>query len=459
MDISKMPMTDVFALLDSLDWGISIFDENGRFLYVNRYVLKCSGRSRKFYYGKTVYDLQNTGIVNKTVVTQALAQKRKITRLQRSHSEDGKLQDFLVTACPIFDGDGNLKFLMADRIKVSDLQQKLKYVEKTESSDIVSFETASKGQQQFIYKSSVMAETVRQIERVADLDVNVLLQGESGSGKDVLANHLCRSSSVYGNKFIPINCASMPEALLESELFGYSKGAFTGALAQGKMGLIEAADGGTLFLDEINSMPLGLQGKLLRVLETKEVTRLGSVQPVRVNFRLVCASNQSIEECVNNKTFRADLFYRINVLPIEVPPLRERKEDIIPLVDFFLHRYCERYDLQKNFSENVYNNFLRYDWPGNVRELKNVVERMVIMSTADTITINEVPRFLLSHCNHDSSKSDYREVVREKDKEEDEKSRILDALEKNDGHRERTAEYLHISRRTLQYKLKKYGLI
>lgn len=248
---------------------------------------------------------------------------------------------------------------------------------------------------------------------------------------------------------IEINCASMPEALLESELFGYTKGAFTGALSTGKMGLIEAANGGTLFLDEINSMSLNLQAKLLRVLESHTITRIGATKPIEVDFRLVAATNRNLADCVKDQTFRADLYYRLNVIPITIPPLRERKDDIAVLTDFFLKKYCDKYELKKKFSKRVYKTFEYYDWPGNVRELKNIVERMVIMSTASTITINEVPEGMLKIATSAAS---------EEDKNVSEKERIEQALEINHGHRELTAQYLGISRRTLQYRLKKYGL-
>lgn len=213
------------------------------------------------------------------------------------------------------------------------------------------------------------------------------------------------------------------------------------------MGLIEAADKGTLFLDEINSMPLGLQAKLLRVLESHTITRLGSTKPVHVDFRLIAATNQNLLECVNNKTFRLDLYYRLNVIPLTLPPLRERKEDIGVLTDFFLEKFCERYSLRKKFSRRVYKTFEAYSWPGNVRELKNIVERMVIMSTVSTLTINEIPESMFIEGGFARA-----------EKNEDEKERIRRALEINNGHREMTAKYLNISRRNLQYKIKKYGL-
>ena len=301
---------------------------------------------------------------------------------------------------------------------------------------------------ELIYRSGVMEKLVKDVERAAAVASVILLQGESGTGKEVFAHYIHENSPYRNGPMIEINCASMPESLLESELFGYTKGAFTGALNTGKEGLIEAADKGTLFLDEINSMPLGLQAKLLRVLESKSITRIGSTKPIDVDFRLIAATNRSLVECVEERIFRADLYYRLNVIPVTIPPLRERKEDIPVLTDFFLDKFCDRYSLQKKFAKRVYRTFEAYSWPGNVRELKNIVERMVIMSTVSTITINEIPQSMFSENGFPAGP----------EPEMDEKERIRRALEINNGHREKTARYLNISRRTLQYKLKKYGL-
>ena len=447
MEKKELFLPDLFTLLDSLEWGISIFDENGNFLWVNRYVLKCSGRPRRFYEGKSVYDFQSMGILDVPVCSQVFQQKKAVTHLQNSYSENGKLEEYIVTATPIFDGNGNIKFVVADRMRVRQLKEYNNLAEQERKQGVSTRMKVTSAKRELIYKSEGMKRIVEDAERAASVASVILLQGESGTGKDVLAHFIHENSDYKHGSMIEINCASMPESLLESELFGYAKGAFTGALSSGKMGLIEAADKGTLFLDEINSMPLGLQAKLLRVLESHTITRLGSTKPVHVDFRLIAATNQNLLECVNNKTFRLDLYYRLNVIPLTLPPLRERKEDIGVLTDFFLEKFCERYSLRKKFSRRVYKTFEAYSWPGNVRELKNIVERMVIMSTVSTLTINEIPESMFIEGGFARA-----------EKNEDEKERIRRALEINNGHREMTAKYLNISRRNLQYKIKKYEL-
>jgi transcriptional regulator with PAS, ATPase and Fis domain len=194
---------------------------------------------------------------------------------------------------------------------------------------------------------------------------------------------------------IKINCASLPENLLETELFGYEKGSFTGASDKGKIGLIEMAHNGTLFLDEIDSLPILLQAKILRAIETKMIKRIGSVKEKHIDFRLITATNADLNELVKEKKFRQDLYFRLNVVPVKIPALRERPYDIIPLAVYFLKYYCSEYNKNKQFSKKVFDSLIAYDWPGNVRELKNFVERMVVMSLTSVIELTDVPKGIL----------------------------------------------------------------
>ena len=340
-------------------------------------------------------------------------------------------------------------------ISILDAKQSYMFIKKY---TIYEYQNSKKdNKQELIYADPLMEQIVSNALKIADLQSSVLLLGESGTGKDVMAHFIHDHSHTYNKNFVAINCASMPESLLESELFGYEKGAFTGAKTTGKMGLIESAHEGTLFLDEINSMPLSLQSKLLRVLESRTITRIGSVKPVEVDFRLIAATNESLEACVARKTFRADLYYRLNVIPMTIPPLRERRKDIRPQIDYFLKKYCDKYGYEKQLSCELYKQLERAEWPGNTRELRNFVERLVIMTDSSTVKIKDIPWHLdessamptpTSNCN-DNLEDDYL----------DEENRIKRALRINKGHRQNTADYLGISRRTLQYKLKKYNLL
>jgi len=227
--------------------------------------------------------------------------------------------------------------------------------------------------------------------KVAKVDSNVLITGESGVGKEIIAKIIHKASPRAQKSFLQINCGAIPENLLESELFGYEGGAFTGARRKGKMGYFELSDGGALLLDEIGELPFNLQVTLLRALQEREVLRVGGTTPYKFDVRIIAATNRNLEEMVSKSLFRADLFYRLNVVPICIPPLRERKEDIIPLVIHFLEKFNSKFKTNKRFEPEVLRAFERYDWPGNVREMENVIERLVIIVDDEIIDINHLP--------------------------------------------------------------------
>jgi transcriptional regulator with PAS, ATPase and Fis domain len=227
--------------------------------------------------------------------------------------------------------------------------------------------------------------------RVADVDATVLISGESGTGKEIIANTIHLSSKRAASPMVKVNCGAIPENLLESELFGYSPGAFTGASRNGKAGLFELADKGTIFLDEVGDLPLHLQVKLLHAIQDKVICRVGSIQPRKVDLRIIAATNRDLREMVDKGLFREDLFFRLNVIPIQVPPLRERKEDIIPLIKNFQQKYNKRYHLDKEISKEAIQLLVKYSWPGNVRELENLVEQLLITAAGNMITPEDLP--------------------------------------------------------------------
>lgn len=318
-----------------------------------------------------------------------------------------------------------------------------------------------------------MKELLELAGQLAQVDATVLLTGETGTGKEVLAWYLHRHSRRARRELVEINCAALPENLLEAELFGYEKGAFTGALNTGKPGLVERADGGTLFLDEVNSLPLPLQGKLLRVLETHRSKRLGALEERTLDFRLLCAANEDLKGLVDRGAFRADLYYRLSVVPLYIPPLRERREDIVPLAVHFLEGFCRQYGRTKVLTQTVFDQFLRYDWPGNVRELRNVVERLLITSTAGTIEIYQAPGNLISggpdrtsppeqaHTEPPDWESLWRTAPEEFSMksylERCERELLADAL-KRCGTTYKAAEFLKTNQSTVVRKKQKYGL-
>jgi len=290
--------------------------------------------------------------------------------------------------------------------------------------------------------------------KASQYNTTVLITGESGTGKELIAKFIHKNSNRCDNNFVAVNCAAIPDTLLESELFGYIKGAFTGA-NESKIGLIENADDGTIFLDEIGDFPTYLQTKLLRVLQEQEVRRIGENKEKKINVRVIAASNSDLEEEVRTGTFRSDLYYRLNVLPIHIPSLRARKEDIPPLVDYFITKYNKKLGHNVNgLGKEASNKIMEYPWYGNVRELENTIERSMIMTDTDIIEDIDLPDVQNKRNLPIDTWVEELSLVEAKGRIE--KAYIEDALEKTNGNRTKAAELLGISRRNLLYKLKEY---
>jgi len=307
-------------------------------------------------------------------------------------------------------------------------------------------------------RSQKMKDVLETVAMVAPTEASVLILGESGTGKELIANALHQGSTRTDKRFIKVNCAALPETLLESELFGHEKGAFTGAIGR-RPGRFELADSGTIFLDEIGEMTLSTQAKLLRVLQEREFEPLGSTKTVKVDIRIIAASNKILGEEVKKGTFREDLFYRLNVVPIYLPPLRERKEDVPLLIEHFLSIYNEKNGRRLHgFHPRALDALMRYAWPGNIRELENVVERAVILTRDDYVPFSELPEAIRG-TDGDPLSDQFREGIRPgMTIREMEKELIIKTLEDNDGNRTRASRVLGITRRTLQHKLKEYDL-
>jgi DNA-binding NtrC family response regulator len=297
-----------------------------------------------------------------------------------------------------------------------------------------------------------IGELLKTVRKIADTESTVLITGETGVGKELVARAIHQASGRRSQQLVKVNCAAIPASLIESELLGYEKGAFTGA-ATSKPGRFEIAHGSTLFLDEIGEMTFPLQAKLLGVLQDRAFERVGGVKTIKVDVRIIAATNRDLQQAVREGEFRADLFYRLNVVPVHVPPLRERKEDIVPLMDYFLGKFSRKYrkDIPLVLPE-VTRAFSLYDWPGNVRELENVTERMVLMSDKGPLGLEQVPGEIRG-----TSQVTAAETLKEK-KDTAEKQMIIDALNETDQNRTKAARILGISRRTLQNKIKEYGL-
>lgn len=303
-----------------------------------------------------------------------------------------------------------------------------------------------------IYKSQALQEVLNLVARVSQSNATVLIQGESGTGKELIARAIHAASERKDKPFVAVNCAAIPENLFESAMFGHEKGAFTGAIERTK-GLLELANSGTLFLDEVADIPLNFQVKLLRVIQEREFQRVGSTQLIKADIRIISATNKNLEELVARNLFRADLYFRLKVIPILIPPLRERRMDIAPLTEYFLNKHAKinRRPI-KGISSEAMSHLLRYNYPGNVRELENIIERAVILARGEYITTDDLPP-LVPDTEATLVSPNLNEQVAAL-----EKRLISDALQKSQKVQTRAAELLGISERVLRYKVKKYGL-
>ena len=346
-----------------------------------------------------------------------------------------------------FDLD-ELKLVVKQAIMVSHLQEEVSFLR----SEL------NKRYGRIVGNSQAIQDVCTLIERVADSNATVLITGESGTGKEVSALSIHQLSSRREKPFVPINCAALPESLLESELFGHEKGAFTGAVAR-KLGRFELANHGTLFLDEVTEMPLSMQVKLLRVLQERQFERVGGTESIKVDVRVIAATNRDPLESIRNGTFREDLYYRLNVLPIHLPPLRERKEDISLLVMHFLEKFNPSHN--QFISPDAMGLLLSYEWPGNIRELQNVVERAVILSQGHEIKSHHLPKEIQ---RTPTSKIEEQQelIINFPDQgisfEDVEKELILKAMEKSNGNQTKAAQLLGITRSALLYRAQKYQL-
>lgn len=369
----------------------------------------------------------------------------------------------LISSSPIFDETGNL-------IGAISIDQDITSIVKLNEKLTLKTTQLQKLKQQYNVQgkigplsdikgnSTAIRQTKELTLKVAKTDATVLIQGESGVGKELFSQGIHEASLRKEQPFIPVNCGAIPEALFESEFFGYEKGSFTGASKKGKAGKVEMADGGTLFLDEIGMLPLDMQVKLLRVLQEREVYRVGGNEPIKVDIRVVAATNSDLMSMVKQGTFREDLYYRLNVVTLKIPPLRERIEDIPILVRNFIQEFAAKYDkTEPSLSESAMTMFMSYHWPGNVRELKNVVERMMIFTDKETVSAEDLIHIFPIGTKKELPKEEKPERLLQ-EKALLEKERIEEALIETYGNKSAAAKKLGISRVTLYKKIKEYNI-
>ena len=433
--------------------GMFLTDGEGKVLRINSSYERLSGLEAANLLGRKMADLVAEGYLDKSVTLQVLETKERVSIIQ--NIKGNRLM--LSTGNPIFDPQGNLYRILTnvrDVTELHELQEQLKETteEKKRYEQELSLLREMALEDDFTFRSASMSYLVQSAAKVASVDSTVLITGESGTGKEVLAKVIHKKGKGSHAPFIKINCAAVPEALLESELFGYEGGAFTGAKKEGKQGLFELADQGTLFLDEIGDMPLQLQSKLLRALEDREFRRVGGVKSIQIKTRIIAATNQDLEKQIKEGKFREDLYYRLAVVPFVMPPLRERGEDIPLLAIGFTQKFSQQFGIEKNLAPEVVEKLVQYEWPGNVRELSNVVEQMVVMSDQKKITPEYLPDRIQARHFTPKKGTKMKEAVAQTE------AYLIRETYKEYQSWTKTAEALGMDRVSIYRKAKKYGI-
>ena len=395
-DINLKGLFDIISPENNLVLAddMMLSDADGIILRVSETYEKNFGFEHDSIVGKSAFDLESDGTFSPCVTAEVIRQRKKITATQTiNHSHT----NVMTVGIPLFDNNGELKYAVCFNTvsmeQINAIQQNYRHLQDSlqqYSQEIAELRTRATSTS-LVFKSNSMQRLWTLMQNTANTKANILITGETGVGKSAVAKAIHAMSNRANGPFIEVNCAVLHENLIESELFGYEKGAFTGAASAGKIGKIELANHGTLFLDEIGELPPHIQSKLLQLIQEKTIERLSGTKKIELDFRLLVATNRNLEEEVQRGLFRSDLFYRLNVIRIHIPPLRQRMEDILPLSQQFLARFCREYNKTRTFSPRFLAFLEQYSWPGNVRQLENLIERMVITAQDPIIDITALP--------------------------------------------------------------------
>jgi PAS domain S-box-containing protein/TyrR family helix-turn-helix protein len=444
---------ELSTIIDFSEDGIVIANGEGIILKCNNASREILGITKENLIGLSVKWLVEHGYNAESVILKVIEQKKRVSIFQ--HLKNGR--EILHTGTPIFDEKGNVYRVvvnMRDLTELNYLRVKLKEAQNLSLKYYSELEQyrSEQLQRDFIFKSEAIEKVLQKAIRVARVDTTVLLLGESGAGKEEIAKIIHEASERVTNSCIKLNCAAIPPNLIEAELFGYEGGTFTGASKDGRPGLFEIADNGTLFLDEIGELPFSMQSKLLRFLQEREIYRVGGRKPIKLDVRIIAATNRNLEQMLIDGDFRQDLYYRLNVISIVVPPLRERKEDIPPLISHFLQKYNKKYNMDKKISPQLVESLINFDWPGNIRELENTIERMVVLSFKNLIDVDFLSDSEKISPTNELTNLNLRAVL-----EETEKKLITKVYQECKSTR-KAAKLLGVDQSTIVKKLKKYAL-
>jgi len=448
------------AIIESSYDGFYITDGKGYTLRINSAYSRITGIKPEEVIGRHMKELVDKGVYSQSVTLLVLKKKKPVTIMH--DIKTGKR--VLITGNPVFNEKGEIERVVTNVRDITELNRLKKQLEETKELtqryhlELQELRNKQQKLDGVVAKSMEMKKTIEMAKKVAKVDSTVLISGESGVGKEILAKIIHSFSKRSNGPFIKVNCAAIPETLLESELFGYEEGSFTGAKKKGKPGMFELARNGTIFLDEIGELPLNLQPKLLRVIQDRELIRVGGSHPIELDVRIIAATNRDLEEMVRKGKFREDLFYRLNVVPITIKPLRERKDDILPLIVHFVEKFNKKYQLNKRFASKTVDILMEYTWPGNVRELENMIERLMVMINDDIIQPHHLPNRIkdatqpINYLVKDDIIIPLKKAVAET-----EKNLIKKALEKYKTTR-KAAKALGIDQSTVVRKAKKYKI-
>ncbi|PBF10752.1 AAA family ATPase, partial [Clostridioides difficile] len=402
-------------ILEASHDEICVSDDKGIIIYCNKAFEENYGLKKEDILGKNVSFLEDSGYSTKSPIPIVLKTKTKFSLEQ--DTQTGK--KLIITATPIFDENGNLEFTVEncrDITELNNIKNKLedtkKQVKKYKSEVETLYRTALRIEDTVIMDGIVMRPIINTVNHVSKTDVSVLLLGESGTGKSSLARYIHHNSNRSNGPFITINCATISPQLLESELFGYTSGAFTGASTKGKVGLVELANGGTLFLDEIGDIPQNLQAKFLQLIQDRTFTPVGSLKNKKVDIRIISATNADLVSKVKEKKFREDLYYRLNVIEIKLPPLRERRDNLVEIIKYYFNRYSSDFNLNKTISKEAMDAIANYRFPGNIRELQNIIQKILLTCTDNHITIDDLPNILTKniHITNNGNKTHISQI-------------------------------------------------
>ncbi|MEA1962583.1 MAG: sigma 54-interacting transcriptional regulator, partial [Bacillota bacterium] len=460
LEYVKMLNKEMDAIIDSSFDGLYITDGEGKTIRINKAIKRITDLGEEELLYKTMYDLVDSGMLSNSASIMVLEKKEPVTTILSTVTGI----DLLVSATPIYDERGHIYRIVTNVRDISELNLLKQKVARLEGlKNHIEFQMNQlkiKLSDKLIYSNQPMETLIYQAIKIGEVDSTVLISGESGVGKELIAGIVHGNSKRNNGPFVKVNCAAIPENLLESELFGYESGAFTGARREGKPGLFEVANTGTLMLDEIGDLPLHLQVKLLRVLQEREITRVGGTHPIKVDVRIIAVSNKDLGDLVKKELFREDLYYRLNVIPLHVPALKERKNDIPLLVQYFIEKFNKRYSLTKKMLPETIDALVQYNWPGNIRQLENLIERLVVTCNEEFINKQHIPSYMLNSAPQAQEEAAVivNQVIPLRNAVETVEQLLLKKTFHIASSCNQAAEILEVDPSTISRKARKYGL-